>query len=471
MFRRQIAVRLLFLGGNIVLARVLAPHVFGIFAIVTFVVQFFSTFSNVGLGAALIQKREPVTERELSTAFWFQQGLVGTIAGILFLAAPLAMRVYPGLPPAGPWLIRAMAVSFLVTSLKTVPSILMERNLSYKKIALTDIVEHATFYATVIPLALSGFDVWSFVIATIAQSVVGAALIYRVSEWRPSFVFHWPSAQGLVSFGIPFQMNDVVNFIKDAVTPLFVGIYSGNSAVGYVLWARNFAFAPIVLSEGFTKVSFPAFSRIQDEKGLLASTVELSFRCITLVMFPVTTIAFILGPEITRIVFTEKWLPGITAFYFYCTSPFIIGIMVPMYNAILALGRSRILLKLAILLFFLEWGLGIPLVLRFGYTGIAMNQPVIGFIFFFLYRAVLRKEGIHVALWKNILPQLCSALLAGILVKGASTLVAASASNIVLLSVFGALVYLTVIYLTAAPLLREFVNYAGQILRPTNVAK
>jgi lipopolysaccharide exporter len=295
-------------------------------------------------------------------------------------------------------------------------------------------------------------------------------MIYRFSGWRPTLVFHWPSAQGLVSFGIPFQINDVVNFVKDAITPVFVGIYSGNSAVGYVTWARNFAFAPIVLSEGFTKVSFPAFSRIQDEKGLLASTVELSFRCITLVMFPVTTMAFVFGPEITRIVFTEKWLPGITAFYFYCTSPFIIGIMVPMYNAILALGRTRILLKLGILLLFLEWGLGIPLVLRFGYTGIAMNQPVIGFIFFFLYSAVLKKEGIHVTLWKNILPQLCSALLAGILVKGASMLLAVNAASIVLLSAFGALVYLAAIYLFAAPLLHEFANYSRQIFRPSKAA-
>lgn len=470
MVRRQIVVRLLFLGGNIVLARALAPHVFGIFAIVTFVVQFFSTFSNVGLGAALIQKKEHVSEPELSTAFWFQQGLVGMVAGIVFLAAPLAMRVYPGLPQSGPWLIRAMAVSFLFTSLKTIPSILMERNLSYEKIAWTDIAEQAIYYATVIPLALSGFEVWSFVIATIAQSVVGVALIYRYSEWRPARVFHWPSAKGLISFGIPFQMNDVVNFIKEAITPLFVGIYSGSSAVGYVTWARNFAFAPIVLSEAFTKVSFPAFSRIQDEKELLASTVELSFRCITFVMFPVTTIAFLLGPEITRIVFTEKWLPGITAYYFYCTSPFIIGIMVPMYNAILAMGKSSVLLKLGVLLLFLEWGLGIPLVLRFGYTGIAMNQPVIGFIFFFLYNAVLKKEGVRLSLWKNISPQLFSALFAGILVKGASMLVAVNATTIVLLSIFGILVYLAAIYLIAGPLLREFVNYCRQIFCPMKAA-
>ncbi|MBF8258742.1 MAG: undecaprenyl-diphospho-oligosaccharide flippase, partial [Actinobacteria bacterium] len=90
LFRRQLVIKTVFFLGNVLLARILAPQVFGIYAIVAFVVQFFSTFGNVGLGAALIQKKGELSGEELSTAFWFQQMLVGVVAVLIVLTAPLA---------------------------------------------------------------------------------------------------------------------------------------------------------------------------------------------------------------------------------------------------------------------------------------------------------------------------------------------------------------------------------------------
>jgi hypothetical protein len=107
-------------------ARLLAPQVFGIYAIVSFVVTFFSTFSDIGIGAALIQKKGNLSREELSTTFWLQQILAWCVVGVVLVIAPLALLVYPSLPPAGVWLIRAMAVSFVFVSLKTIPAILME---------------------------------------------------------------------------------------------------------------------------------------------------------------------------------------------------------------------------------------------------------------------------------------------------------------------------------------------------------
>src|SRR5512147_1620667 len=81
---RQFLVYGVMFVGNIVLARILLPQTFGIYAIVTFIVQFFSTFSDVGIGAALIQKKDELTEVELSTLFWLQQILASAIVVIAY---------------------------------------------------------------------------------------------------------------------------------------------------------------------------------------------------------------------------------------------------------------------------------------------------------------------------------------------------------------------------------------------------
>lgn len=473
LFVRHILVKLIFFAGNIFLARLLAPQLFGIYAIVCFVVQFFSTFGDVGIGAALIQKKGEPSRDELSTIFWLQQMLVWLVVGIVICVAPLALDVYPTLPPVGVWLIRAMAVSFLFSSLKTIPAILMERNIDFKRIAWVDIAENFAFQFTAILFALAGFEVWSFVIAAVVRGMLGVVLIYSISPWRPTLNYSYASVKELVKFGLPYQGNCILCFVKDAVTPLFVGAYAGAAAVGYVNWARNLAFAPLVLSESFGRIAFPAFSRIQGNKELLARTIERSIRMMTVVMFPVTSTMVALGPEITHVVFTDKWLPGIWAFYFYCVSPFIIGFMLPMYSAILAVGKSGVILKMTIVLLLLEWGMGVPFVVKFGFNGVAFSQPVIGSMFYFVYRYILSKEGVSFSLWQNIRWQFTAAVISGMVIKALVTVAPMTINLTVLVAAFtaGGMLFVSVLYAINKAILFEFRTYINEAVGRGNSKK
>lgn len=459
LIKRQVAVRFVSFLANIALARLLAPQAFGVYAIVVFVVHFFSTFGDVGIGASLIQKKGELEKEELSSTFWLQQLMAWVVAGAAWLLAPLVLRLYPSLPPYGVWLIRAMALSFALSSLKTIPAILMERGLDFKRIALVDIAETAVFYGTAVLLALAGLDVWSFIIAALARSVSGAVLIYLLSGWTPSAVFRPSLLGGLVRFGLPYQGNTVLGFIKDAVTPLFIGAYAGAAAVGFVNWAKSFAMAPLMLSEAFGRVAFPAFSRIQADRDLLARAVDRSMRAITLVMFPVTALMMALGPELVRVVFTEKWLPALPAYYFYCTSPLVIGVALPMYSAILALGRSGIILKMMAGLLVLEWGLGVPLVLAFGFNGIAFSQPLIAGLFYAVYLRVLRSESVRLSVFRNIRASLFSAAAAGVCAKLIMPAFPVSLPGLAAAALTGAAVYIAAVWSIEKPVLAEFREY------------
>lgn len=464
LFRRQLVVYGLFFLGNIVLARILVPRLFGIYAIVSFVVQFFSTFSDVGIGAALIQKNAKLEKKELSTLFWLQQILVIIVVALIFFTAPLFMRIYPSMPPDSVWFIRVLALSFLFTSLKTVPAILMERALDFRRVARVDIAESVAFQVTAISLALAGFGVWSFVLAAVVRSVLGVALMYSLSPWRPAFLYDLGSVRGLVRFGLPYQGNTILNFVKDAVTPLFVGAYAGAAAVGYVNWARELAFAPLMLSKSFGRVAFPAYARLQHDKAVLKDAVERSIRMMTLVMFPVTAVLVALGPEITHVVFTDTWKPGLPAFYFFCTSPFIIGIMLPLYSAILSLGKSGMLLKMASLLLVLEWGLGVPFVLKYGFSGISFSQPIIAAVFYFVYRRILLEDRVRVCVMKNVYVQFLAAVVSGIVVKFMMTWLPVSIVSLLAAVAAGAALYGAMIFLAHKKILFEFAHYLKGIL-------
>ena len=467
LLQRQILGSGIMFLGNIILARILMPQVFGIYAIVAFIVQFFSIFSDVGIGASLIQKKERLNAAEVSTLFWLQQMLALALAVIVFAAAPLALRVYPSLPEVSVWLIRSMAVTFLLTSLKTVPAILMERDLNFQRIAIVEISEAFVFQATAITLALAGFDVWSFIIAALLRGLIGAVLIYSLSSWRPSRLYQPGSVKELLRFGLPYQGTSILSFIKDSVTPLFVGAYVGAAAVGYVNWARDFAYAPLVLSQSFGRVAFPSFAKLQHDKARLKDAIERSIRMITFVMFPITAIMMVFAPDLIRIIFSEKWLPGITAYYFYCISPAGVGIFMPLGNAIFSLGLSHIYFFLTIVLVFFEWGFGIPLILKFGFAGVAMTLPITVPVFTYLYWRILRSQGVSINIFRNIGWQFAAACISSAFVSllyyGLFPYKNYALIFIPIASFFLAAIYLAILRKYQKSLLDEFQSYIKDI--------
>ena len=465
LMHRQIIIKLVNFISGIILARLLAPEIFGIYAIVTFVVQFFSIFGDIGFGAALIQKKEEISKQETSSIFWLQQILVLAIVIIIFVCAPYALKIYQSLNYDVVWLIRVMSISLIFSSLKTVPAIIMERSLAYNRIAWIDICESLIFQLVTIFLAMSNFAVWAFILGVITKSLIGAVMMFFLSSWRPLFCLDFKSIKNLIHFGFPYQLTNILNFIKDTVTPLFVGSYSGASAVGYINWAKSFAFAPLMFTQSYDKVAFPAFSRIQENRELLSKTVKSSIRCITLIMFPITTIMIALGPEITKLVFTNKWMPGIWAFYLYCTSPMITGVVLPMYSAILALGKSKIILKISIFLLFLEWGTSVPIIILFGFTGIALNQPVIAILFFFIYKHVLLREGIRLKVSHFTSCQLVAAIVVGIILKLICLNSYINLFILIILPFIGIIVYLVIIYLINKNSINQLKGYIPKILR------
>ena len=160
----------------------------GLFILVSAVIDILTYFSDIGLAAALIQKKEPIILEEIRSTFTIQQFLVVSLIIILFIFSPL-IRKYYSFGNEGMFLLYAFAIAFFMSSLKTIPSVLLERKLKFEKIVFPQIVETIVFNLIVVFLAWKGLGVTSYAFAVLARAFTGTILIYILAPWKIGFSF------------------------------------------------------------------------------------------------------------------------------------------------------------------------------------------------------------------------------------------------------------------------------------------
>jgi O-antigen/teichoic acid export membrane protein len=377
---RSGVVKLVAVAAGVVLARVLTPRDFGIYAITAFCASFLSMFADVGLAGAIIQKRETPSDGALRTVFTIQVVLAGILVVVGLLAAGPVAAAYH-LAPATAWLMRALIATLLIGALRTVPAVLLERELSYGRLGTVEAIEAVTFQGTAILSALIGLGVWSFVWATVIRGLVGLVAVYSLSPWRPCLGFDRAAARQLASFGVAYQAQGILSFIKDAMTPTIVAVIAGATAVGYVNWAYSVATLPLLVTSSVWQVTFPTFARAAHDPELLARMVERAIRLGAIVMLPLSFSLMALAPEIVQYVFGSKWTPALPAVYLFSVS-LLAGPLVgsTFFNLFYAVGRPRYGLYFTILYGLLDWGIGLPLLIWQGFTGIAIRTLIVAYI-------------------------------------------------------------------------------------------
>ena len=226
LFARQVALRALGFAATLVLARILTPEIFGVFAITQFVVLFFEQVGGLGLAAALIRKPEAVTELELRTVFTVQQIAVVCSMAAIVACTPWVAAHYELEDGGGEWLIRAMAVGLLFASLKTVPTILLERRLRHDLISASDVGEYLVYQLFAIALAFMGFGVWALVVAVLLRGFVGVIMLWSLSWSRPRFGIDRETLKSVLRFGVPIQLASCISLANNAVVPVIVGTIS-----------------------------------------------------------------------------------------------------------------------------------------------------------------------------------------------------------------------------------------------------
>ena len=357
----------------------LEPREFGIFWIVSAVVNFLAYFSDIGLAAALIQKKEAPSREDLRTTFTVQQILVLALLGIVVIASPILSRVYT-LSPDGKILLYILAFSLLLSSLKTIPSVLLERSLRFEKLVIPQVLENLVYNLVAVVLAWKGFGITSFTYAVLARGIVGLIAIYILSPWVPRLAFSRVSLKGLLRFGLPYQGNNFLAMIKDDGMTAVLGGILGPAGIGLLGWAQKWAYTPLRLFlDHVLKVTFPAFSRMQETKDELKRAVTRSIFFVCFLVFPTTAGLLILAPEAVAIIPRySKWEPALLPMALISINTIFASATSQLTNLLNAIGKIKVTFKLMIMWTVLTWVFVPFLAIKYSVFGAALGYSLVG---------------------------------------------------------------------------------------------
>jgi PST family polysaccharide transporter len=449
---RRVILRVIGQISFIVLAIVLTPLEFGVFAIVSFIVNFFGFFSDVGLAASLIQKKGELTKQDLQTTFTIQQMLVGTLVLIIILVAPYISNTFykDALGDNGALLIQILAFSLLLSSLKSIPSIILERKLQFDKLVIPEIVETLLYNIIVVALAWQGFGVWSFIIALLIRGIVGVIIIYAIVPWPIGLSFDKSVFKKLFSFGLPYQLNGLIALVKDNIVPSYIATKLGPVPVGYIGWGQKYAFLPLEVMNDVIRVTFPTYSRLQEHPDLLKKALEKSLYFISLIIYPLSFGMIALIPWIATYILSSpsdpnKWSEAIPLFYLFSVSTFWAAISTTFTNALFAIGKSRVVLNFMILWTVLTWTLTPILTNIYGILGIGIASAIISFTSIGVI--IVMKQHVKVNILHSVGPQILAAAVMGFVTRFFAVQYVSGIPTLILAVIVGGLVYAIMLYL------------------------
>lgn len=362
-------------------------YLLGIYNTVLAMMAFFNYFSSLGLAAAIIQKKE-VDEKDLNTAFIIQTVLSLFVIIIGFFLTNYLFVIYKDLPKNAVYLYWALLFSFFFLSLKTIPSVLLEKKIQIYKVVLVQLIENIVFYLIVIILSLMNLDILSLVVAVVARSLVGVIAIYIMNPWSPKPIFSKSSAKSLLSYGVPFQGNSFLALVKDDLMIIYLGAVIGFEKLSIVTFAKKYAeFSIRLIMDNINRVAFPIYSQFQNNKALLKKSIEKILFYEALFIIPIIIGSVFIFDNLLKIMpgYYVKWQVALISFYFFSFSALFVSLYSPLISLFNAIGKVKLTLMIMVILTGLNWLL-IPLMIKlFGYQGISIAFFIISFSFILVF--------------------------------------------------------------------------------------
>jgi O-antigen/teichoic acid export membrane protein len=432
--------------ATFILTVLLSPDIFGVFYIVSAVISFLTYFSDIGLAAALIQKKEEISRDDLQTTFTIQQLLVVTIVIIVFSAAPYISDFYQ-LSADGLVLLRALSVAFFLSSLKTIPTVLLERQLNFKLLIIPQITETLAFYLVAVFLAYRHFGIASFSWAVLARAVTGLIAIYAVSPWKIRIGISRPVAKRLLKYGVPFQLNSLLALVKDDLMTIFLGKILPFAEIGYIGWAKKWAEVPLrLVVDSVVKVTFPAFSRIQNSKAVLGLAIERTIFGLAFSIFPVMCMIIIFSrPFVVVVPRYAKWEPALISLTAFALASAVSSLSVPLTNTLNAVGRIKTTLGLMVMWTILTWVLTLVGISLFGFNGVAIASLALTITVVVVVELV--KKIAPFSFFRAIKGPLVAVFVQAVFYHFSLPFLPGTAIAQLLLAIFGVIIYLAVIWI------------------------
>ncbi len=303
---------------SVVLARLLTPTDFGLVGMVLVLTGFAARFSDLGMGAALVQKLE-ITGEQTDSVFWINMMIGAGLTALFILLAPLIAVFYrePSLVP----LTRVLALIFIFHALGNVHRVVLQRKLDFKRIAQVEVSALLFGGVLAIGMAVMGFGAWSLVVQPLVNGLMTSLLFWWLVDWRPRRRFHFGKIRELSSFAFHLMGFDFFNYWVRQFDNVLIGWKLGSAPLGLYSRAYNLMVFPVSRLGGLiSRVMFPALSAIQEDRVRVKRVYLQVTRGISLITFPLMVGMLVVAGNFISVVFGQQWMGAVPVLKLLCVS-------------------------------------------------------------------------------------------------------------------------------------------------------
>ena len=332
---------------TIILARLLAPELYGTIALVTVFTAILQIFVDSGMGNALIQKKD-ADDVDFSSVFYFNMAVCLVLYLFMFLAAPYIARFY-----ARPELIkvvRIMSLTLVISGVKNIQQAYVSRNMLFKKFFFSTLGGTIIAALVGIGMAYAGYGVWALVAQDLTNKLIDTVVLWFTVKWRPKLVFSLKRLKGLISYGWKLLVSGVIDSVYNNIRQLIIGRVYSSSDLGLYNKGQQIP-STIVnnINTSIDSVLFPAMSSQQEDKDRVKNMTRRSIKTSSYIMWPLMMGLAFTATTVVSLLLTDKWLGAVLYLRVFCITYAFYPIHTANLNAIKAIGRSDLFLVLEII--------------------------------------------------------------------------------------------------------------------------
>jgi teichuronic acid exporter len=356
---------------SIFLARLLMPEDFGLLAMVNVVVAISGTFVDMGLGSALIQRKE-LRDEHYGSVFFFNVGMGFIMALLLFLASGWIADFYDREIIAD--IAKVMALIFIISSFGNVIRNKLQRELNFRTLTRSNWISAILSGIVGITMAIAGFGVWSLVAQAISAPLFANISLFILEKWRPKLRISIAAIKDLWGFGFKMFLSGIIENIFSQLDYLIIGKAFNPAKLGYYYRAKslqNIIYS--YSSNSIISVLFPALSQLQAHDEDYKKVLFKIYHILTFISFFIVGIFYLIAENLIILLFSVKWQPSVALFQIMAIGGFIYPLSALLITVLSSRGNSAEYLRISIL----KRIIIVPIYISIFFTGIE--------IFLYLY--------------------------------------------------------------------------------------
>lgn len=325
------------------LARILSPSDFGLIALAVAFLGLINLIFDIGLGAALIQKKITL-DIHFNSVFFFNI-LVSVFLCMVILTFSNNIALFYGNKDLER-ILKLMSIFPILVAFSSVFKVKFQKELMFNIIAKTNIIATVISGLIAFYLALNNYGVYSLIALYITNAFVSAILFWVYSEWKPKVQFSFKALKNLWKFGFHIFMVSFLNAVYGRIDILIAAKLVSPAILGFYDRAKNINQLVYTYTAGIlSPVLFSTFSKIQKNNNQLQYYFNVVFSVLTFVVFWLIGLIFISSDQIIIILYSEKWLES--SFYLKLI---ILSVFSHIYGAFLvqilvSRGKSKLYFK------------------------------------------------------------------------------------------------------------------------------